>query len=363
MTFTASAAGPSKERRNERALKTEIIAVRAGSPQPAAIARAAEILRHGGLVAFPTETVYGLGANALDPQAVAKVFAAKGRPANNPVIVHVAQADQVREIVADWPEPAMRLAARFWPGPLTLVLSKHPALPDIVTAGGPTVAVRMPAHPVALALIRAAGLPVAAPSANRSSLLSPTLAAHVLRGLDGRIDMVLDGGPTPGGLESTVLDLTSSVPRLLRPGLISPNAIEEVIGAIARSTPARPADERPLPAPGMLSRHYAPRAALECAGDDAWDRVKKLAGNGVRVGWLAFDAPEGLVTAGVTVIIMPRDAQSYAARFYAALHELDAAGVERIVASLPPDTEDWLAVRDRLRRASSNWQGESEPEA
>src|SRR5262249_4188958 len=193
--------------------------------------------------------------------------------------------------VADWAERASRLQERFWPGPLTLVLPKHPALPDIVTAGGPTVAVRMPAHPVALALIRAAALPLAAPSANRSSRLSPTRAEHVLQDLDGRIDMLLNGGPTPVGLESTVLDLTSPMPRLLRPGFFAPGAIEAVIGAIDRSDPPAAEQQRSMPAPGMLSRHYSPRAPLECARDDAWDRVEKLARNGVRVGWLTFDLP------------------------------------------------------------------------
>ena len=176
------------------------------------------MLRRGGLVAFPTETVYGLGANALDAEAVRHIFAAKGRPATNPVIVHVAEIARVREVVADWPPLAERLAGRFWPGPLTLVLPRHPALPALVTAGGPTVAVRVPLHPVALALLRAAVVPVAAPSANRSTRLSPTRAEHVLAGLAGRIDLLLDGGPASGGLESTVLDVTTVPPRLLRRG-------------------------------------------------------------------------------------------------------------------------------------------------
>ncbi len=199
-------------------MHTELLAVDPFSPEPERIARAAEVLRRGGLVAFPTETVYGLGANALDPNAVAGIFHAKGRPANNPVIVHVAEARDVLRVVADWPEIAERLAQRFWPGPLTLVLPKRAGVPDVVTAGGPTVAVRVPAHPVALALLRAVGVPIAAPSANRSTQLSPTRAEHVQRGLDGLIDLILDGGPTTGGLESTVLDVTTTPPRLLRPG-------------------------------------------------------------------------------------------------------------------------------------------------
>src|SRR5437763_8542920 len=231
----------------------------------AAIASAADVLRSGGLVAFPTETVYGLGANALDADAVGRIFAAKGRPAANPIIVHVADAAGVGAVVADWPDAAARLAERFWPGPLTLVLPKRDAVPDVVTAGGPTVAVRVPAHPVAHALLRAAGVPVAAPSANRSSELSPTTAGHVLHGLGGRIDLILDAGPCPGGIESTVLDVTNDPPRLLRPGLVTPAQIEAVIGPIQRF--GEPAGSV-LRSPGLLAKHYAPRAPLELAGDD-----------------------------------------------------------------------------------------------
>src|SRR5438128_2586209 len=214
---------------------TAVLTIDRQFPEPAAIARAAAILRQGRLVAFPTETVYGLGANALDAAAVARVFEVKGRPPTNPLIVHVAGADQIAQVAADWPDVAARLAERFWPGPLTLVLPKRRELPDIVTAGGPTVAVRVPAHPVAQALLKEAGVPVAAPSANRSTGLSPTTAAHVLRGLADRIDLILDGGPTSGGIESTVLDVTTSPPRLLRPGLVTPAAIEAIVGPIARS--------------------------------------------------------------------------------------------------------------------------------
>ncbi len=203
-------------------MQTIVLHVRADSPDVESIDYATSVLRSGGLVAFPTETVYGLGANALDAAAVARIFAVKGRPANNPVIVHVAAVDDVAAVATEWPEVAAHLAARFWPGPLTLVLPRRSEVPDIVTAGGPTVAVRLPAHPVAQAVIRAAETPLAAPSANRSTHLSPTQAAHVLQELEGQIDLVLDAGPTPGGLESTVLDLTSTPPRLLRPGLITP---------------------------------------------------------------------------------------------------------------------------------------------
>jgi L-threonylcarbamoyladenylate synthase len=334
-------------------VKTEVLPISADRPEPAIIARAAAVLRAGGLVAFPTETVYGLGANARDAAAVAGIFAAKGRPANNPLIVHVPGPERVREVVADWPDAAARLAARFWPGPLTLVLPKHPDVPATVTAGGPTVAVRMPAHPVALALLHAEGVPVAATSANRSTQLSPTQAAHVLRGLDGRIDMVLDAGPTAGGLESTVLDLSTMPPRLLRPGLLAPAALEAVVGPIRRTSQAVTAEGRPLPSPGMMARHYAPRVPLECVEDSGEERVEELRREGLHVGWLTFAAEGGQGQGGITVQLMPRDPAAYAARLYAALHELDAAGVDRIIVELPPDAEEWLAARDRLRRASA----------
>ncbi|MBI1915167.1 MAG: threonylcarbamoyl-AMP synthase [Planctomycetes bacterium] len=332
-------------------MQTEVLIVDPQSPETIPIARAAEVLRRGGLVAFPTETVYGLGANALDAAAVRRIFEAKGRPANNPIIVHVAEVEQARQLVAVWPLVGERLAVRFWPGPLTLVLPRRDMVPDIVTAGGPTVAVRMPAHPVSLALIRAAGLPIAAPSANRSTQLSPTRAEHVLHAMQGRIDLLLDGGPTSGGLESTVLDLTSAPPRLLRLGLITRSEIEAIIGPIVVSS-APPTGEASLPSPGMLPRHYAPRTPLECAADGS-ARVKELREAGLRVGRLALSDGGEIELPGVTTVRMPAEPSAYAAQFYATLHVLDAAGLDRIVVDLPPDHEEWLAIRDRLRRAST----------
>jgi L-threonylcarbamoyladenylate synthase len=334
-------------------METLVLSVNPAEPEADVLARAAAVLRGGGLVAFPTETVYGLGASALDAAAVGRIFAAKGRPANNPLIVHVAGAADATCVAAAWPEAAARLAERFWPGPLTLVLPRRATVPDVVTAGGPTVAVRVPAHPVALGLIRTAGVPVAAPSANRSARLSPTRAEHVLRGLGGRIDIVMDGGPTAGGLESTVLDLTATPPRLLRPGLVGPADIEAVVGTITRPAAAA-GSTRPLPSPGMLARHYAPLASLECVPDDGQARAEVLCRSGLRIGWLTFAGPAEPEGAGLTKIIMPRDPAAYAAQLYAVLHGLDAAGVDRIVVALPPDTEEWLAVRDRLRRASAS---------
>jgi L-threonylcarbamoyladenylate synthase len=332
-------------------METKVLAVDAAHPDPATMAEAADVLRRGGLVAFPTETVYGLGANALDAEACARIFTAKGRPPNNPIIVHAANVETARHVVASWPESASQLASRFWPGPLTLVLPKNAAVPDVVTAGGPTVAVRVPAHVVAMALLRAAGVPVAAPSANLSGQLSPTQAEHVLRSLNGRVDVILDGGPAPGGLESTVLDLSRSPPRLLRPGLVTPSAIEAIIGPVERLAIAGQPDAV-LRSPGLLPRHYAPRAPLECAADNAGGRVTELASQGQRVGWLTFGEPSRCPLPTVTTIALPAQPAEYAARLYAVLHELDDAGVERIVVELPPDREEWLTVRDRLRRAS-----------
>jgi L-threonylcarbamoyladenylate synthase len=340
-------------------MHTDVLVVDPASPQPERIARAADVLRRGGLVAFPTETVYGLGANALDAEAVAGIFRAKGRPANNPVIIHVAKPADALLVVAEWPDVAERLARRFWPGPLTLVLPKRDIVPDIVTAGGPTLAVRVPAHPVALALLRGAGVPVAAPSANRSTQLSPTRAEHVLRGLDARIDMILDGGPTTGGLESTVLDLASSPPRLLRPGLIGLAELEAVIGPVTGVAPT-PAYDAALPSPGMLRRHYAPRKPLECVEGDALARIRELCDAGERVGWLIygrsyyFPARVSPYPAGAYTAQLPSDPIECSARLYELLHHLDHdIPVTRIVVELPPDTPEWLAVRDRLRRASA----------
>jgi L-threonylcarbamoyladenylate synthase len=324
------------------------------------IARGAKLLRTGKLVAFPTETVYGIGANALSADAVGRIFAAKGRPSNNPVIVHVPDIAAARKLVTAWPEAANRLAHAFWPGPLTLVLPKQDSIPDIVTAGGPTVAVRIPAHPVALALLRAAAIPIAAPSANRSMQLSPTTAEHVRESLDGRIDMIVDGGPTTGGIESTVLSLAGAWPRLLRPGLISPAQIEAVIGPIERSPKLNnpPTDPNPksdpFPSPGMLARHYAPRAPLEVveAGES---RVRHLLADGRRVGWLTRTeaGPEFAAAPRLVVTQMPDNPEGYASRLYAALHTMDDSGVSIIVVEALPATDDWLALRDRLTRAST----------
>ncbi|MCZ2400244.1 MAG: threonylcarbamoyl-AMP synthase [Phycisphaerae bacterium] len=339
------------------------------APGPHAIRRAAECLRAGGLVAFPTETVYGLGANALDPAAVQRIFEAKGRPPANPLIVHARDAAAARALALDWPPEADTLAHACWPGPLTLVVTKHDRVPGIVTAGGPTVALRVPDHPVALALLRAADVPIAAPSANRSGELSPTRAEHVLASaLADRLDLLLDAGPTPGGIESTVIDLTVRPACVLRLGLLSPSRLSDLLGApvcVARGGggPAKPDTAAPAgstePAaaersPGRMSRHYAPRARLEHRADAA-QRVAELLAAGRRVGWLTFGvdaAPRPPADSRLRRIVMPADAGAYSARFYAALHELDGEGVEYIIVDEPPAKDSWLAIRDRLERAS-----------
>jgi L-threonylcarbamoyladenylate synthase len=332
-------------------MSTIVLDVRQPEILAEALARAAEVLRAGGLVAFPTETVYGLGANALDPAAVARIFVAKGRPANNPVIVHIAETADALSVASTWPAEADALVKQFWPGPLTLVLPRRAEVPDVVTAGGPTVAVRLPAHPIARELIRLAGVPIAAPSANRSNCLSPTLARHVLRDLDGQIDLLLDGGPTLGGIESTVLDLSRQPPRLLRPGLIEPAALEAIIGPIERPVLLSSHPDA-LPSPGLLARHYAPRTRLELI-EDSLERVLQLHSDRIMVGWLVwFDVEALTVPEDVLVVRLPGDPTGYAAKLFEALHELDERGLDRIIAAQPPEGEEWLGVRDRLRRAS-----------
>ncbi|MBA4188293.1 MAG: threonylcarbamoyl-AMP synthase [Planctomycetaceae bacterium] len=323
-------------------MNTETFRVDPVNPDPAIIAQAAELLREGRLVAFPTETVYGLGANALDPVAVRSIFTAKGRPSSNPVIVHVAESSQVGNVAAEWPETAAQLAARFWPGPLTIVVPKKAGVPDEVTAGGPTVAVRCPNHPVAHALILAAGVPIAAPSANRSTELSPTRAEHVLKGLNGRIDLVLDGGPCTGGIESTVVDATGPVVRLLRPGLITAHMLEEVVGRV--ETGAN--HEAVVRSPGQMAKHYSPKTPVVLAAD-ADAEHKRLRDAGFRV-----------ISVGTDLIWEYRsisdNPQEYAADLYALLHDLDNGNYDRIVIEMPPNTSEWAAVRDRLTRAATD---------
>lgn len=310
------------------------------TPAAAEIERAAKLLRGGGLVAFPTETVYGLGANALDAEAIERIYAVKHRPATSPLIVHVASIEMAQSLAANWPEGASLLASEFWPGPLTLVVAKVPAIPPIATAGLPSVGLRMPSHPVALALIRAAGVPLAAPSANRFTELSPTTAEHVRRSLEGDVDFILDGGPCTVGIESTVLSLVNTQPTLLRPGGISRQDIESVIGPVATaSDPTAGAH----PGPGMHARHYSPRTPLTLASNGTLPEQ----GRGIYL--QRANAPDR----DVKTIQMPTNAADYAAVLYSKLHEADEGTSDWIAVDLPPDAPEWEAVHDRLRRAAA----------
>ncbi|MGA5303130.1 L-threonylcarbamoyladenylate synthase [Nucisporomicrobium flavum] len=302
------------------------------------IRRAAALLRAGSVVAFATETVYGLGADAFSEKAVAEVYRLKNRPSWNPLIVHVPDVAAARGLAREWPEVADRLAAAFWPGPLTLVVERAPHLTQVGADTG-TIAVRVPAHPVALRLLEACGLPLAAPSANRSEGISPTTAEHVLRSLPD-VPLVLDGGPASWGIESTVLDVTGPVPRLLRPGALGLREIREVTGKVL--LPEDVADGSARPSPGMSKRHYAPRATVVLT-----DEVDLALVDGT-VGVLTYE------TADVPgAEILSADPREYAADLYAALHRLDDAGVATILVKSPPDTEEWLAIRDRLGRAAA----------
>jgi L-threonylcarbamoyladenylate synthase len=311
-------------------MASEGAAGREGERANAELRRAAELIRSGGLVAFPTETVYGLGANAFDAVAVARIFTVKGRPRQSPLIVHVDSIEMARGLVLKWPDAADLLARRYWPGPLTLVLPKQPSIPDIVTAGLGTVGLRVPSHPLALALIRAAGVPIAAPSANPFTQLSPTTAEHVRQSLGGAVDLILDGGPSSVGIESTVLSLAGPEPVLLRHGVISLPEIEALAGQVRI---AEVAAVGAYASPGMHPRHYRPRTPLVllAAGDAPPDG---------RGGWLRFGRE------------MPAEPSAYAAALYAALHRLDAQGLDWIAVERPPDMPEWTGVRDRLTRAA-----------
>jgi L-threonylcarbamoyladenylate synthase len=322
---------------------TTVLRVTADRPEPDLIANAAACLRRGGLVAFPTETVYGLGVAALDAAAVRRLFAAKGRPAEDPLIVHVASLDGLAPLVSLRPALVEALAARFWPGPLTLVLRRSTLVPDEVTAGLETVAVRVPAHPVARALLAAASVPVAAPSANLFSRPSPTRAAHVLQDLDGRIDMVIDGGPTQVGVESTVLDLSGDVPEVLRPGAVTIEMLRPLVPGVRARTVA--AGSGPQRSPGLLTRHYSPRAPLTLFEGPA-ERVRARIQHDLEVARAAGRR--------VGVLEPDDDPAVTAAGLYAALRDFDADGVDEIFARLPAATDGLSqAIADRLRRAAA----------
>ncbi len=297
------------------------------------------MIRAGKLVAFPTETVYGLGANALDSEAVERIYLVKGRPPSSPLIVHVNGIAMACTIVAEWPPEAQLLAERFWPGALTLVLPKQAIVPDCVTAGLPTVGVRVPAHPLALALIGEAGVPIAAPSANRFTELSATTAEHVRRSLGRQVAMILDGGPTRVGIESTVLSLAGAQPMLLRPGMISIGEIESLIGSVGiGGTPESGAHE----SPGLHRKHYSPKTRLLLTEGG----VLPATGRGAYI-FVAVQAQ------AERVVRMPEEPAAYAAKLYAVLHDLDRQELDWIAVERPPETAAWAAIADRLKRAAS----------
>jgi len=335
-------------------MKAEVVATDTPASFKAAVLRATELLRAGEVVALPTETVYGLAANALDPGAVSRIYEIKGRPAHNPIIVHVASVDMAKKCVTRWPALADKLAKAFWPGPLTLVLPRAQAIPEIVTAGGPTVGVRWPNHPFTQAVIRECGFPLAAPSANPASRVSPTTAAHVLEDLGSRLRLIVDGGPSQMGIESTVLDLTVEPPRVLRPGMIHEESLRAAMGNLQPSTfNLQPSTLR---SPGLLRKHYAPKAELLVLNwRDAADLKSQIANRKSQIANCHIIAhnrvPSRAGFGGVSVI--PHDAAAFGRAIYAELRRCDDAGADLIVVESPPDTAEWRAIADRLARAAA----------
>jgi L-threonylcarbamoyladenylate synthase len=319
------------------------------------IDEAVAILRAGDLVAFPTETVYGLGADASNPAAVEKIYAAKGRPRHHPLIVHLASAEELGEWAIDMPSSAQRLATRYWPGPLTMILKRAPHVSDRVTGGQNTIALRVPSHPVAQALLSAFGGGIAAPSANRYGRVSATTAEHVRSEFQDTVQCVLDGGPSQVGIESTILDLSGDTPALLRPGAITAREIEETLGQpLAAASAASPR------APGMLEKHYAPLTPLMLMEADlVLELAASMTRQGQRIAVLARSARQPMLQR-LTWIAAPADATSYAHDLYANLRALDAAGCTAILVEAPPLTSEWAAVHDRLTRAAA---GSSSPDS
>lgn len=323
-----------------------------------AIEHAAAVLRSGGVIGAPTETVYGLAANAFDPEAVARIYALKGRPSHNPIIIHVASAEMARACAARWPAMADVLGSAFWPGPLTLVMPRSKHVPDIVTAGGTTVGIRWPQHPFMQGVIKACGFPLAAPSANLANRLSPTNAIHVASQLGDVLPLIIDGGDCNVGIESTVVDVTGSSPVILRPGMISETAIR---GAMTPGTPEPVAEfprapEEVLRSPGQLERHYSPRARLVVRSwQDEGDLARLMAAEGIAPSKACIIAHTRIPLGGQfpQVMLIPDDAEAFARALYAELHRCDGMGVDWIIVEALPETPDWAGIRDRLRRASA----------
>ena len=340
-------------------LTTRIVEVDPDRPDPVILAEAAAILRAGGLVAFATETVYGLGADATNPEAVARIFAAKGRTATNPLIVHVAETTAAFPLVASWPERAENLACIFWPGPLTMVLPRSNLIPDIVTAGLPTVGIRVPEPGVATSLIRLAVCPIAAPSANRSTGVSPTLAGHVRADLDGKVDLILDSGPTMIGIESTVIDLSGTIPRILRPGWITAEQIAEALGEPVETAIHAVEALSPMTSPGQMTIHYAPRTPAFRVERDRFVDLHPYAGSYsvLAVGPPIEPRSEAPIRESEQVRLNPLG--DAASRLYQILRDHDAMGRDFLLIVMPPDEPEWRAIRDRIERATRPWDGRS----
>lgn len=322
----------------------------------AAVAEAVSRLKAGELVALPTETVYGLAANALDPEAVAAIYEAKGRPKQNPIIVHVSNPTMARQCASQWPESATLLARAFWPGPLTLVLSKSSLIPEIVTAGGDTVGIRWPSHPLMQAVIEGCGFPLAAPSANLANQLSPTSAAHVAESLGKRISLIVDGGQSQVGIESTVVDLTGIPLRVLRPGMIHESALRQTVDEPLAGQSSSTRDEI-LKSPGQLPKHYSPRARMVVwkweTESELRRKVEALSPVIQRPRIITHTCiPSGFKNDEVSVI--PHDAEAFARALYAELHRCDLENADLIVVEAVPEGVEWRGIADRLNRASSS---------
>ena len=336
-------------------MNTEILSTHTPELFNAAVKRAAELLRAGEVVALPTETVYGVAANALNENAVAKNFQIKGRPSHNPIIVHVAGIEMAKRCVKNFPEIAEKLAKSFWPGPLTIVLARSEKIPEIVTAGGETVGIRWPSHPFIQAVIRECGFPLAAPSANLSERVSPTNAEHVRQQLGGKIPLIVDGGQSQVGIESTVFDLTVSPPKILRPGMIQAESLAAVCGEIQNPESRIQNPESALRSPGLLQKHYSPKAKLLVLNwhDDA-SLCSQLSTFNLQPSTTHVIAHTKIpaVEHFADVSVMPHDAEAFARAIYAELHRCDEAGAKLIVVEAPPDLPEWSGIADRLRRAS-----------
>jgi len=334
-------------------MTTEILSTHTPELFQKAVRRAVELLRAGEVVALPTETVYGLAANALDEKAVAKIFQIKGRPSHNPIIVHVAGIEMARRCVKNFPALAERLAKSFWPGPLTIVLPRTKEIPEIVTAGGETVGIRWPSHPFIQAVIRECNFPLAAPSANLSESVSPTNAEHVRKSLGGKIQLIVDGGQSQVGIESTVLDLTVSPPQILRPGMIHAESLAAVCGKIQiLNSESQISDLR---SPGLLRKHYSPKAKLLILNwRDEADLESQIADRKSQIQNCHIIAHTKIPSAenfgGISVI--PHDAEAFARAIYAEWHRCDEIGAEIIIVEAPPDLPEWSGIADRLQRAA-----------